>query len=477
MKNTVLSKIIFVFFSALFCLIFITPGTPIYPEVELKYDVSVRALQVPFVAISSRGLPVTDLKKEELELYVDGISMDIGYLFYFEPKQESPDEPQIESQAQKSESQFQQKRFKFILIDSFFSSAQGLKKSKIIAKKLIETGSPNDLFVLLQISFGGLKYVAGPKPGNPEFVKNLEKITKNPQSLNWWEPTYYEEVCADGAALGDPFVYRHGNSNAIDVTTAMYRDSFIQFQNALRTISNPKITYLLSEGSMEADLRKAVDNEKFYVYSSIIKSMNFTAELDKNIHDGGSILKRVYLQGVDERKSEMVASFLTRTTDAYYEIAFTPPNKESKEMKIDIKCTRPGVIIDAVHYKAKEKPYANLNSNLKKVYALSALTGRSSNHYLGRVKRVPFKKLGKTELGDNSIIQIQMPLPIEMQNRLLDVFLIYFGEKETEPYIISESKRFGQIGILDIKPDKEKKKVYFVIIEPSESYCLMNEIK
>ncbi|NIM18315.1 MAG: hypothetical protein GTO45_40565 [Candidatus Aminicenantes bacterium] len=47
----------------------------------LHYDLSVKALQVPFVVVDSRGRPVFDLKQEELELVVNGKSVDILYLY------------------------------------------------------------------------------------------------------------------------------------------------------------------------------------------------------------------------------------------------------------------------------------------------------------------------------------------------------------------------------------------------------------
>lgn len=43
----------------------------------LEYEVSVKALQVPFVAVDAQGKPVYDLKSDELELIVNKKKVDI----------------------------------------------------------------------------------------------------------------------------------------------------------------------------------------------------------------------------------------------------------------------------------------------------------------------------------------------------------------------------------------------------------------
>lgn len=463
-----------------FLFLFIETTIPAYSQEEkdLSYDVSVRALQVPFVASDSKGQPVFNLKQDELELFINGKQQDILYLFD-SPFKSEPITSSTPVDTLSQSSPFDMKRIKFIIIDAFFNSMTGLDKSKKIARKIIEECSPKDMFVLMQITFNGLEYIAGPEPSGPNFVKFLDNIKKTRQSMELWSPTEQEVLIAYSLPwIGDPFIYLNGMRHSEDVSFELYKDSFKQLNQALRTITNPKVTYLINEGVVAATQYKTVVDEGRKYNSAQIRTGYFEKFLDQYVYDGGSILKKVDLNRYEEIKPSMldsIASDLIHSTDAYYEIYFDPGDAKSKELAIEIKCKRPGIQINSVHYKDKDKPYMGLNETMKKAYAASAAFGQSSSRMLGRVKKAPFKRIENpgNPMGD----QIEVSLPLEMQNRNLDIFILYFNDKYKDPSIISQSKMCQEKAIFYLKPDKKRTVVYFSIIEPTQVYTVVNKLQ
>ncbi len=464
-----------------FLYLFFETSIPVYSQEEkdLSYDVSVRALQVPFVASDSKGQPVFDLKQDELELFINGKQQEILYLFDSPFKSKPISSTDKQSTSLTDSSPFEMKRIKFIIIDAFFNSMTGLDKSKKIAKKIIEECSPKDMFILLQITFSGLEYIAGPEPGGSAFLKYLDKIKKTRQSMELWSPTEQEILIAYSLPwAGDPFIYLNGMRHSEDVSFQLYKDSFKQLNQALRTITNPKVTYLINEGVVAATQYKTVVDDGRKYNTAQIRTGYFEKILDQYVYDGGSILKKVDLNRYEEIKPSMlddIASNLIHSTDAYYEIYFDPGEARAKELAIEIKCKRPGVQINSVHYKDKDKPYMGLNETMKKAYAVSAAFGQSSSRMLGRVKKAPFTRIENP--GSSLGSQIEVILPLEMQNQKLDVFLLYFNDKYKDPLIIFESKMCGEKAVFNQKPDKKRTVVYFSIIEPTQVYTVVNKLQ
>ncbi len=320
-------------------------------------------------------------------------------------------------------------RLKFLIVDALFSSPQGLKRSKAIARQLIENCAPQDRFVLLEIRLGGLKYIAGPEPGGKKFLEHFEKLRKNPQKLVWWSRP--EHPHRDGYDV-ERFLMEDAMKNARRDTVKMYRDAFEQFKNALRTIDNPKVTFLLSEG-----FAGHVDDSfvKSPLHHNLLSYKGFEKYMVKEVHDGGSVLQKVHVGGLRSQHTKPLAAWLNKSTAAYYELFFNPGSRAGEKMNIRIKCKRRGVRINAVAYKEKEKPYQKMNKVQKKLFAVSVATGRSYSRILGRVSRSSFKRMKEEKIGNETRVIVQVPIPDAMKDRSVDVFALRFDDKYQDVYV------------------------------------------
>ncbi|MCP4150728.1 MAG: hypothetical protein GY757_23485, partial [bacterium] len=348
-----------------------------------------------------------------LEITVNNIKMAPGYLYAVAFRKGKEDAPK----AAKTETTKQQqipkpKRLKFIIIDALFNSPKGLKHAKMLGKKIVEEATPEDRFILLQIGMDGLKFVAGPEPGGKKFLEKFENLRKHPHRILWWRLKQIND--------GEGIVRRlmqEGQKNARQQTMKMYRDSFVQFKNALKTIDGPKMTFLFTEGFADHAHR---DIELFKDISQLIVN---------DIHDGGSLFKKVHMQHVRSKTVDPIANYTNNSVAAYYEVSFNPGTQSGEEMVIDIRSKRKDVIIDAVGHKDKEKPYLKLKGVRKKLFAMNVATGSASSNMLGRVRLAPYRILKKKTTGNGTEVTVQVPIPTIMRNKKLDFFSLSFDDK------------------------------------------------
>lgn len=478
-----LEKCLNFFFIFLFVFVFVTFFSPLpltaQTEQEhkpLHYDLSVKALQVPFVAVDSRGRPVFDLKQEELELVVNGKSLDILYLYGLAfrdaeiPAEKEEAQPAAEVKAKPIPVK-QVTRLKFIIVDALFNSPLGLKNSKALARQLIENCDPQDRFVLLEIRLGGLKYIAGPEPGGKPFLEHFAKLRKNPQKLVWWDRP--EHPHRDGWDV-ERFLMEDSLKNARRDTVKMYLDAFEQFKNALRTIDNPKVTFLLSEGFAGHVDDSFVKNP---LHHRLFSYMGFEKDMVKEVHEGGSVLQKVHVGSLRSQDSKPLAAWLNKSTAAYYELSFNPGPRAGEKMDIRIKCKRRGVRINAVAYKEKDKPYQEMNKVQKKLFAVNVATGRSYSRILGRVSLSFFKKIKEEKIGNETGVVVQVPIPDAMKDRSVDVFALRFDDKYQDVDVAWSQRVAKERETITLPTGKNKKHLYFVIVEPSTAFCIYNKIR
>jgi hypothetical protein len=432
----------------------------------LEYEVSVKALQVPFVAVDSRGNPVYDLKAEELEIIVNRKAAQIlflnGFAFSDAEIEEQKTPPAGATTLRRPPKPVKKVyRQKFIIIDALFNSSMGLTRSKDLARKLVLNAAPEDLFVLLEIRLGGLHYIAGPEPGGETFFRHFEKLRKNPQKLHWWDRP--ERQHRDGLDV-ERYLMEEGMRNARRDTVQMYMDAFQQFKNALRTIDGPKVTYLLSEGFADQ------------TGGSLKTYRDFQDEISREIHDGGSVLQKLHVGGVRPDNATAVVKWMNRSTSAYYELFFNPGTVSGENMNIDIKCKRPGVQINAVGHKEKEKPYQKMNKVQKKLFAMSVATGRSYSKMLGRVTRIPYKKKNILKRGSETQVTVDVTIPENIRNKKVDIFIMRFDSKYQDADVAFVNRVANANETLTLPTKKKKKRLYFVVVEPESAACIYNEV-
>lgn len=442
---------------------------------RLEYEVSVKITSVPFTAIDSRGQPVYDLKQEELELYVNGKLTPIyslsGTVFNdMAVSEEKPVPAQAETPVKKKTLQEPPKRLIIIVVDALFNSNQGLTYSKQIARKLIESGSHKDTFVLVQIELGGLKYIAGPAPGGQRLLKSLKKIKKNPQTVRMFTPFTSDRAIA--AAMGGDtsyiFMSGYGNRRSMRISVEMYKDVFKQLKNALRTYDGLKLTYLLSESFAGHLDEIGIVRKK--AYDMVME------EIKNNIYDGGSVLQYVPLQGMRPHMIQGVTRWLTRSTSAFYELYFNPGPETGKNLNIDIRSKRTGVRINAASHKEREKSYKEMNRVQKKTFVISVATGLNWRRLPGSISRIAFieKDDHPDELESRTIM---IELPGHLMGRRLDIYTLRFDDRYQNVDIAEKSQDASDTLVLNLRPSEEKRGLYFVLVEPESGQCFFNEVK
>jgi VWFA-related protein len=496
---------------------------------SITHKVSVDVMLVPIFVVSPEGEPVYDLKKEDFELYANGIPIQISEFvqFNFENKQEVSEVVKVKAREMEAK---QPERAVFIVIDSVFNSFFGYRRSKEIADDIIKNGSPGDMFIVMENrAGGGLRHIAGPDENRDNIIKEIDKL-KLP-SGNWdrnlnltreWnilsDSNFYDptEISAQLENLTNKS--RFMEQNAYKNQVQHFSDFLVQFKYALKTITRPKVVFLISEGIDKAAFRilqepekvptydkstsaltkgeETVDKRKDFQDSRLFKDLQ---EIVKAMNEGGSVLYTInpgriredeeasgemslkflatesggqYIAGVDTTK---IIKKVKTTTAAYYELAFTPTPDMSREITIDVKCKRPGIKVNSFRKTERTKPYYRMDIVEKKLFALNTVTGGSWSRIVGKVVRIKYRSLRDEKQGNEVISLLEIPLPPKMKGRELDLFYVQIDPQTGKANIELLTQTLKDRANIIVRK-RENKKDFFVIIEPVFTYCIYNQV-
>jgi len=414
---------------------------------------------------------VADLKQEELELYVNGRPVDIYRMFAADFSDSGAQDPTTTKPRADQVRTAREPRLIFLIIDAMFNSNAGLKYSRQVARQLVAEASPEDKFLLLQIEFGGLKYVAGPEPGGSNIDPFLKNIKKNAAKIRSWQPGEDQSMRDQKENKNTMYsganqqTYLFGNKEAQKISVLMYMDAFKQLKRALRTIDGPKLTFLLTQG-----FQGHVEGSR-YSYDKIV------TEMVNHVYDGGSVLQTVGTAHFRPQTLNSVAKRMSRTTSAYYEAFFQPSGLIGEDMTVEVKCKRPGVRIDAAGHKEKENPYQKMKTTGKKLFAVSVVTGLSFNRMLGRVRTVPVKTVKTVKIAGERRVSARIEIPGYMRNRALDVYLLRFDQNFKDVDVDLKTVTVGDSYEFSLQTEKKKQQLYVVLVEPGTTQTVFNRVK
>jgi len=435
----------------IFCLVEMLPLRAQEQEHDpLEYEVAVKVLSVPFVAVDHRGMPVFDLKAEELQLFVNGKPIDIYSLHGLAVQGADAMAPNRENAVETADSENLPRtlpihvipRLNVMLVDVVFNTYSGLQYSKDVIREIASKAGPNERFLLLEVEMGGLKYVLGPEPAGERLDHHIEKLKKTPQKITY---TPFRRLDP-----GMPFGTKMARRN----TVSMYQDAFKQLKRALKTYEGPKVTYLFSEGFA------------FHLHG-MGSAKRIMRDIKKKVHQGGSVMQQISTGGLRPEFIKGYAAWAKTSTSAYYELFFKPGPGSEKELKLDIKCKRRGIRINAAGVKEKEKPYRKKNRQQKKIFAVAVASGLNLCHREDMVVEVPFKTLDKK--GNTLIVKIQ--LPYKLTNRDLDMFVIGFDEKYEDADVLYSEQNLQNSVTVDVKQKKDRQHYFVLLVEPSTGQC------
>ena len=504
----------------------------------LRYDVAVSVKVVPIFAVDPKGNPVYDLAQEELEIYVNGRAVTIADFQRYTFQDSIEIDKQIKKKQSVTQPRGKTERVVFIILDSIYNSQYGWGRSKKIAEKLIRSSPPGDTVILLENTpAGGLKYHGSGQSHRDPLIKKMKKL-KMPyekwsrdifQSRQFDQFTDFGLQDMSASSAGFLSQKRH----ILTSEQARYQNQIIQFsrslaqlQHALNTITRPKIVFLISEGIAKGAFNlnqeewnltqqnRANSRLQAALTSSLLvpeetaadgavplSTRHFTYLMDvvKAINRGGSVLYTInparvkhddanrgdlslmtlagesggrYFAGSD---IDTVIKEVRQTTAAYYELAFPLGAVAADRMTIDIKCRRQGVRIHSLNHAEKENPYARMEPLKKKLFALDVVNGGNWSRIAGKVVRIKLPGAKTEKVGQKTFYSVTIPLPKKMQDRRLDIFSlsIQSDTQKVDIRLIDKPLKNAAQLRMTARPNQ---RLYFVIVEPKNTYCIYNRV-
>jgi VWFA-related protein len=478
---------------------------------DLSYKVTVSNMMIPVFAVDTKGNPVYDLDKSELDLFVNGRAVQFRFFpFVFEDPADDSESTAMQGSLPRTKAF---KRVVFVIIDAMFNSKKGLKRSKQLVKKLVTESFRGDTFVILENSpGGGLRHIAGPE-------RDREKILEGVASLNAYPERYKEflfkspgntnlpERAHDSIhAIRSAYYLQRLTRTAEAVEKDRYRERVKQFgyavsrfKYALKTISGPKVVFLISEGIAKGAFshsykagRRGISSESM-VKPFLLKY--FEGFVDA-VNSGGSVLYTVNPRSVtvstmlDTENSgdfslkymsaksggkyfsgqdiQTVADEIKNTTKAYYELAFPLPPEMDDKSVIDVKCKRKGVVLFNPRLTERETPYKQMEPAQKRVFALDVVTGGSWSRIRADIEEAGHTRLKTTKKKGKTVYTLAVDIPREMQNRDVDIFVLEMNKKTKNHLVRNFTRQAKEREILEIETGKGND-FFFVIVDPAST--------
>jgi len=529
-KMNVLKVLFFLFFAAAHFTPLTAAGAGQAEQEPIQHEVSVDVMLIPVFVTGPDGNPVHDLKKEDFKLYANGTPVEITNFirFDFTHQQEVLEKVPVTSKRAAAK---KPSRAIFVIIDGVFNGVFAYRRAKSLSIEIIKNSSPDDMFIVIEnTGGGGLRYIGGPEDSRKKLITKIQKLklpsAKWSKSLYWSQEWNYE---AD-TDIYDPIEATASLENLSrrkkDLERLTYKNQALhftraltRFKYALKTVTRPKVVFLLSEGISKAAFKIYKESEKVASYGKfgsallrlptrVNKQYEFRDQrlfhnlerTVKAINQGGSVIYTVnpgkfnrddeasgemslrylayesggdYIAGSDTKK---VINKIKKTTGAYYELAFVPFPDMGKNIDIQLKCKRKDVKVNTFKQTERTKPYFRMDPVEKKVFAINMVTGGSWSRMMGKVMQIKYSKLKTENTGDETNTMIEVPLPEKMKGRQLDIFSIQIDPKTQKVQINLMSRTVKDRADLIIKKRKNKTD-FFVIIEPVFAYCIYNQVK
>ena len=501
----------------------------------LHYDVSVVVKVIPVFAVDSAGNPVYDLKQDELELFINDVSVKIADFRRFSFEDERIVERTIKRKVAPKPAPAQKRsdRVVFVIIDSIYNSHNGMKRSKKIAEGLLTKSPPGDtIILLLNTPAGGLKYLATCTNGNCKAALDLIHKIKMPHekwSRDIFQSREYDNFTDFG--LRDPGTstkslkdlqnqkllqerWRYQNQ------VKSYTQSLAQLKYALSMISKPKIVYLISEGIAKGAFRADLSEKEgawSKNYSSLLKDeknakdnsvplnmrmYKYLLDVVKAINYGGSVLytiNPVRIKTDDENVGDMslrtmagesggrhfagsnietVIQELKKNTAAYYELVFSIKGVPEDGMRVHVECKRPGVVISTLNHSQREKPYVAMEPLKKKLFALDVVNGGNWSRIAGKVVHIPLasQKTVKDQKSGKVFARVSTLVPKLMQGKALDIYSLWVDRKTGKAEIDVVNRVVGNSVTMQFLR-RNHGESYVVMVEPKDVYCVYSQIK
>lgn len=503
------------------------PAMPFDTEKDpVTHKVSVDVMLIPAFAVDADGNPVFDLKKEDFEIHADGSPIKITQFIPYNFQHTLEKGKKVKGKVTAK----QPSRAIFIVIDSVFNSFFGYRRAKEIAVDIIENGSPEDMFIVLENrAIGGPRHVAGPDENTKNIIDKIEELKfptgKWDKNLHLTREWNYEadtdtfDPVHNTAALEDLSNKSKYLEKLTYKTQVQHFSHFLtRFKYALKTMRRPRVVFLISEGIAKGAFKTGEEpegvgaggkfNPALVRTEKRVKDKNETREMRlfrdlynvvHAINEGGSVLYTINpgkIKHDNETSGEMSLKFLAhesggqyfagseaeklikrlkKSTAAYYELVFSPNADMGEKINLEVMCKRKGVKVNSFRQTERSRPYKTMEPVEKKLFALNMVTGGSWSRMMGKVVRIKYKNLRSERSGSETYSLIEIPLPQKMKGRLLDMFLVQIDPETKEANVELLTQQVKDRANMVIRK-QDSSREFFVIIEPTFAYCIYNQV-
>jgi VWFA-related protein len=477
----------------LFSLIFFNSAAAQHAEENitksLEYKVDANAQLIPLFAVDNQGDPVYDLRPEEVELLVDGKLSPIIYFRKYKMTWGKAEDKQANKQFPE--------RLNFIIIDTLISNLKTTKPAQAIAAELISGAPPGDAFVIMESNqISGFRYVVGPSKNKPKLLEAIKKLDsrymkRRLQKSKNLPSRRYVSIGKERAMANQ--LHKMDSERASREEERYQKDDRIfahslqQLRYALKTTTLPKMVCLISAGTVEKKSKR-----KAAIY------LQFLGDAAKAINYGGGILhlinplkqkKQTDVKGLQFMANAVggkiyaaasinqLISRIKNSTSAYYELAYIPAKEKPAKSRITVIPKRKGMQLTTVAYNESSRPYRLMKTIERKLFVLNVVNGGNWSRMVAEVAPIPYRmyKPRKAQKNVNRVHYIEVLLPPKMRDKDLHIYTVDFDpvSKKADTRLIK--RKASQKEKFPILIHKEKRQ-YFVIIEPTTTRCIYNQV-
>jgi hypothetical protein len=461
-------------------------------------DAPINVLRVPVVAIDSQGAAVAVLRRDALEVHVNGRRTEAFSL-----------------EKRPSGSPSTGQRIDFLIFDTLSTTHLWLSKAKIITERVLRSADPGISYLLLSFEPGsGLRYILGPSQDGAEVLRVLRREVVARQAGSGLDSGPRRISRDDNLLVGDPRTEQPRMGTALTE-----RDPISGPKTKLDELKKGAV-FLASLGTLNTALSGFHDSVKsVYFFSGGIPSRtqyqdrsttdfnlrgevqtidslflnNLTALADSLrakgavvfvINPSGPQVGKddpgsgvIQLQLLAERaggcyiegEPEAIVRRLTEMESAFHELVLPVGNFGTDPIDIEIKSKDPGLKLHYAHRIFPTTGFDGLSREEKMRLALDAAEGGNASRLALRLQ--PAEVISKSENPDGVLYRLR--LPKEFLDSPLDVFRIWLGRDGT-PSLIDLQRLVPEGGELSLSVEKKKgRRLRVLVVEPRSAAGLI----
>jgi len=471
--------LLFVLWALTFCL----PA-----EDVIREEVQVKWFAVPLVATDEQGKCVSDLKPEEIEVFLEGRKVDsfrlvrLGYEVEKEQAMQAPATPAATLVT-------------FLVFDGILTDMNRLNRAKAMAIEIVKRAEGRQPFVVMSLEHvGGLKYLCGPSRQTGEVIEAIEKKVRANRSRFSFQANARDNIAMpihnplQGGSWPDAGqeLARREKKWMLEryrTTVVNYLEAIKYLCLALQTIRH-KSVFLFSIGIKNGFFELSTFGED--PDEGIIGLQLIVRDLAERINRSGTFLVVLNPDGPDPSSDnpdsgDLVSHQLARESGgkylgamkenmtesvvemmrAFYEVQFADPGGgEERMLSVDIRGKRPGVVIHSLRRTSRGREYGELTRLEKEVLALDASVSSYWSRSILEIRRDGLPQPGMS----GQQVVYDLALPPQFRQEKVDIFFVQVDEKRNDAKVssqslIAESDRHSY----GVKPLKGYKPTMFIV--------------